>query len=146
MARLVGDGNDGELEKRFGSPLALRSLMTAMARGFQPSMAFGFEGEIQFEILPSMPGRRESDPSSDYWWTISVEGAKAVARHRPTDQAAVTIRTSVADFVRLTAGAVNPVTLWIDKRVQVDGDITLGNRLVEMFGGEAPLDIPAELR
>jgi class 3 adenylate cyclase/tetratricopeptide (TPR) repeat protein len=141
MARLVGDGTDSDLEKRFGSPLALRSLMTAMARGFQPSMAFGFEGEIQFEILPSRSTRRDDDRTSEHWWTIEVHGTKATAKHRPADDPVVTLRASVADFVRLIAGAVNPVTMWIDKRAHVEGDITLANRLVEMFGGEEPLDI-----
>ncbi len=141
MARLVGDGSDTDLEKRFGSPLALRSVMTAMARGFQPSMAFGFEGEIQFEILPSRSTRRDDDRTSEHWWTIEVHGTKATARHRPADDPLLTIHTSVADFVRLIAGAANPVTMWIDKRAQVEGDITLANRLVEMFGGEEPLDI-----
>jgi hypothetical protein len=145
MARLVGNGSDRELEQRFGSPLALRSLMTAMVKGFQPSMAFGFEGEIQFEILPSRPSGTGGPPPS-HWWTIRVEGAKAVARHRSSEQPSVTIHTSVADFVRLIAGAVNPVTMWIEKRVSIEGDLTLGNRLVELFGGEAPLAIPADLR
>ncbi|MFN2562995.1 MAG: AAA family ATPase [Jatrophihabitans sp.] len=146
MGRLVGDGTDADLEKRFGSPLALRSVMTAMARGFQPSMAFGFEGEIQFEVLPSRATERDDDRNSDHWWTIEVSGIKAVARHRPAENPAVTIRASVADFIRLIAGAVNPVTVWIDKRVQVEGDLTLGNRLVELFGGEEPLAIAAQLR
>jgi hypothetical protein len=146
MARLVGNGTDGELEQRFGSPLAIRSLMTAMAKGFQPSMAFGFEGDIQFEILPNRPGRGRQSAADSHWWTIHVEGTRATARHRPSDDPAITIHTSVADFVRLIAGAVNPVTMWIEKRVTIEGDLTLGNRLVELFGGEAPLDIPAELR
>ncbi|HJQ43232.1 MAG TPA: AAA family ATPase [Jatrophihabitantaceae bacterium] len=148
MARLVGDGTDAELEKRFGSPFALRSLFVAMARGFQPSMAFGFEGEIQFEIMPTLPGRKGATDAAmtSNWWTITVEGSKAHARHRPAENPAVSIRTTVADFVRLVAGAANPVTLWIEKRAWVEGDITLGNRLVEMFGGEAPLDIPLDLR
>ena len=69
------------------------------------------------------------------------DGGQATARHRPADDPLLTIHTSVADFVRLIAGAANPVTMWIDKRAQVEGDITLANRLVEMFGGEEPLDI-----
>jgi tetratricopeptide (TPR) repeat protein len=146
MARLVGDGTDSDLEKRFGSPLGLRSLMTAMAHGFQPRMAFGFEGEIQFELLPTRTARRGTDADSDHWWTIEVRGNKAVARHQPAENPAVTIHASVPDFIRLTAGAVNPVTIWIDKRVQIEGDLTLGTRLVELFGGEEPLAIRPELR
>jgi tetratricopeptide (TPR) repeat protein len=146
MAKLVGNGTDAEIEKRFGSPLAMRSLFAAMVSGYQPSMAFGFQGEIQFEIFPTVGNRSGSRPEATNWWTISVEGNRAHARHRPAESPAVSIRTSVADFVRLIAGAANPVTLWIEKRAWVEGDITLGNRLVEMFGGEAPLAISAELR
>jgi hypothetical protein len=143
MARLVGDGTDSELEKRFGSTLGLRSLMTAMAHGFQPRMAFGFEGEIQFELRPTRTSRRGTDAESDHWWTIEVRGNKAVARHQPAEDPAVTIHTTVADFIRISAGAVNPVTMWIDKRVDIEGDLTLGTRLVELFGGEEPLQIRA---
>jgi hypothetical protein len=144
MARLVADASDSELEHRFGSPLALRALLTAMAKGFQPSMAFGFEGEIAFEIS-SATHAVDGPEAGVQWWTIHVMGARAVARHRTARDPAVTLHVTVPTLVRLVAGIVNPVTEWIEKRAQVSGDVTLANRMVEMFGGVAPLELTAEV-
>src|SRR6202011_2114045 len=43
---------DDELVRRFGSDLAQRAVFTAMAKAFQPAMAFGFSGDLAFELRP----------------------------------------------------------------------------------------------
>jgi len=140
LGRLLSDASDEELQRRFGSAIALRGMFTAMARGFQPRMAFGFEGEIAFEIW-----RRTASGTAHTsdWWTIQIKGSRAVARHRTANDPAVTIHGAVPDFIRVVAGVSNPVTAWVEKRLEVEGDVTLGTRLVELFGGEAPLDLAA---
>lgn len=140
VGKLLVDASDEELERRFGSPIALRGLMTAIAKGFQPRMAFGFEGEIQFEIR--IPTASRTAQRSE-WWTLHIEGTRAVARRRTANAPAVTIHANVADFVRIVGGLINPVGLWVSGRVEIDGDVLLGPRLVELFGGETPLDLVA---
>jgi tetratricopeptide (TPR) repeat protein len=141
IARFFGDASDDELEHRFGSPLAQRALLTAMAHSFQPRLAFGFEGEIAYELIhANRPGGAgESD-----WWTIRIEGGKAVARKRPAEAPAVTVHMSVPVFVRLFSGDDDPVAAMLDGRLAADGDLVLGARLTEMFGAVSPSEVLLE--
>ena len=50
LARLVRGASDAQLERRFGSELAQRAIFTGMARQFEPKFAFGFEGDIAYEL------------------------------------------------------------------------------------------------
>jgi tetratricopeptide (TPR) repeat protein len=138
LGRIVGDASDEDIERRFGSKLALRGLFSGMAQGFQPRMALGFEGEISFEVWQQTASgtARTSD-----WWTIQITSTKATARHRTAKAPAATIHAPLPDLIRVVAGLSNPVTMWVEKRIEVDGDILLSTRLVELFGGEEPLEI-----
>jgi class 3 adenylate cyclase/tetratricopeptide (TPR) repeat protein len=138
IAKLFGDASDEELERRFGSPLAQRAMLTAVARSFQPRLSFGFEGEIAYELTHSTRpgGSGESD-----WWTIRIEGGKAVARKRQAEAPAVTVHISVPVFVRLTCGEDNPVAAMLEERLMAEGDLMLGARLTEMFGAVSPSDV-----
>lgn len=138
LARMFGSASDAELERRFGSKFAQRAMLTALAGAFQPRMAFGFEGEIQLEFIHAGDERR-ARPAD--WWTIRVTGDKAVARRRVAAAPAVSLHISIPDFVRVLSGVVNPVTVWFENEVQIDGDVILGARLVEIFGGVAPFQV-----
>jgi hypothetical protein len=140
MGKLLGDMDDAELERRFGSPLAQRALLSATARSFQPRLAFGFQGEIAFELLHADGPERER--ASD-WWTIRVQGNKAVARHRTAHDAAVTVQLSVPQLVRVLSGADDPVVAMLEQRLTAVGDLVLGARLTEMFGAVNPSDVLA---
>ncbi len=50
IAELVRGASDEQLERRFGSELAQRAIFTGMARQFEPRFAFGFEGDIAYEL------------------------------------------------------------------------------------------------
>jgi hypothetical protein len=138
IAKLFGDSSDEELERRFGSPFAQRALLTAMARSFQPRLSFGFEGEIAYELThPTRPGGAgESD-----WWTIRIEGGKAVARKRPAEAPAVTVHMTIPVFVRLFSGEDDPVAAMLEDRLLAEGDLVLGARLTEMFGAVSPSEV-----
>jgi hypothetical protein len=137
MARLLDGSSDDELERRFGPVVAQRAVLGAMVRSFQPRMAYGFEGDVQLELTRL----RESDAGrgSD-WWTISVAKRRASVRHRTTPNPAVTIHCAVPDFIRLFSGDVNLISAWVDGRLQLEGDLILGSRLIEMFGGVKPFE------
>ncbi|MEA2348353.1 MAG: hypothetical protein QOG62_2140 [Thermoleophilaceae bacterium] len=140
MARLLDGSSDEELERRFGSVVAQRAVLGAMTRSFQPRMAHGFEGNVQLEL--TRPREDDSGRASD-WWTISVARRRASVRHRTTDSAAVTIHCSVPDFIRLFSGEANLVSAWVEDRLQLEGDLILGSRLIEMFGGVKPFEAVA---
>lgn len=135
LAELTGDVSDQGLERRFGSRLAQRALLTAMARSFQPRLALGFEGEVQLELTHDSAG--EGGRGSD-WWTIEVEGKRAIARRRAASHPAVTMHCSVPEFVRVFSGVTNPIGAWVEGRLRVEGDVLLAARLVDMFGGVNP--------
>jgi tetratricopeptide (TPR) repeat protein len=136
MARLITDYSDDELERRFGSAVAQRALFTAVTRSFQPRMAYGFEGEILFELMHT--GERRDRPPD--WWTLRIEGDRATARRRTAHEPATVLHLGVPDLMRLISGLANPVSLLLSRRVRAEGDILMGPRLPEMFGGVAPFE------
>jgi alkanesulfonate monooxygenase SsuD/methylene tetrahydromethanopterin reductase-like flavin-dependent oxidoreductase (luciferase family)/putative sterol carrier protein len=131
LARLVEDRSDTQVERLARAPLAKRVLFTAMAASFTPRMAFGFEGEIEYELTESSNGG-----APDHW-TIVIRDGKASARHGPANDAAVRLSMGTADLLRLAAGA-NPGAALLEGRTRVEGDFSVAMRLPEMFGAPSP--------
>ena len=129
LARLVRNRSDAEIDRRFG-PLAQRALFTTMARSFDPEVARGFEGELEFRLT-----RAEGSPGV---WTIEVRGRRAQARPGPARKPALSLTTSAADYLRLLAGATSPAKLLMSGGIRLSGDLELAPRLSEMFGGPSP--------
>jgi hypothetical protein len=112
--------------------------MTAVARSLQPRFTYGFGGEIALELITDA---RSEHPGS-HWWTLEVKGRRAFARRRRAGHAAMTLNVRLVDFVRLMSGDLNPVTLWIERGLELEGDVILAARMIEMFGGVAPFKDP----
>ena len=138
VAKVVAGSSDEELRRRFGSSVAQRALFTAMAQGFQPRMAFGFNGAIQVGLSDGT----EMDGNLQ-WWSLEVSGRKTTLHHGVVDNPAVVIRSDVPTFMRVFSGDLNPVTAWLSGDITVEGDVTLGPRLVELFGGVKPFALEA---
>jgi alkanesulfonate monooxygenase SsuD/methylene tetrahydromethanopterin reductase-like flavin-dependent oxidoreductase (luciferase family) len=128
LAGLVRGAGDEQLERRFGNRLAQRAIFSAMARQFEPRFAFGFEGDIAYEL--SHHGN-ERPPSR---WTVRVEDGSARAIPGVDASPAVTFRLSVPDWARLIAEDVDPQELLFGGRFDIEGDLTLATRVPEMFG------------
>ena len=131
LARLVDGKPDASVERLIGSSLAQRALFTAMAQSYRPRMAFGFEGEIQYELVSGTNGNAPAR------WTIEVRDGKAAAKRGAASEPAVTLRIPSADFLRLAAGA-NPGAVLLAGRASVEGDLNVAMRLPEMFGAPSP--------
>ena len=131
FARLVRGASDSQLERRFGNSVAQRALFGGMARQFDPKFAFGFEGDIVYELTRVGNGRAPDR------WTIRVGGESAEVVPGGNGQAAVTLRLSVADFARLAAEEVDPQELIFSDRFGIEGDLGVAAKLQEMFGGPA---------
>ena len=140
VASWTGSRNDDDLVRRFSTPRAQRTVFAAMARSFQPAMAFGFEGDITVDLRPVDD---DGDPAAGDWWTIEVRDRKATSRPGPSVDAAVVIHTNLVDFLRLAAGEMHPVRALLDNAVEVDGDIMIAARMLDMFGAVEPLDLGA---
>jgi SCP-2 sterol transfer family len=142
VARLVRGASDEQLERRFGSELAQRAVLTGMARQFEPKFAFGFEGDIAYELAhhqkpsPAQPAEPAASghtrPPSR--WTVRVADGAATVLPGVDGSPAVTFRLSIPDFARLVAEEVEPQELLFSGRFDVEGDLTLATRVPEMFG------------
>ncbi len=137
VARWTRGDSDDDLVRRFSHDLAQRALFGGMVKAYQPSMAYGFSGDIVFELRPPPD---ELDPSATDWWTIEVRRRKATAHRGRSADPAVTISIGLADFVRLSAGELHPLTAMVEGQVEVSGDIILAMRLGEMFGAVERLE------
>jgi hypothetical protein len=128
LARFVRGASDEQLERRFGSRIAQRAIFSGMARQFEPKLAFGFEGDIAYELVHHGNARPPSR------WTVRVRDGAAAALSGADGSAAITFRVSVPDLARLLAGEVDPQELLFAGRFDVEGDISLAMRVPEMFG------------
>ena len=121
--------DDRALSAVFGNRLALRGILSEMAKAYVPRVANGFVGEIQYDL-----GGAGS-------WTIKVAGARAFARRGCARRPAVTVRIALADFLRTAAGQLDQTELLKTRRVEITGDGLLASRLSALFGRPAPADI-----
>jgi hypothetical protein len=123
---MVEGRSDAALERGFGLPLQ-RVLFGGMARSYDPTAGRGFAGELEFRLS------RADGPATA--WTIEVRDGRARVRVGYARDAALTIETSAADFLRVIVGVGNPAKLLVDGRMKIHGDFELAPRLSEMFGG-----------
>jgi alkanesulfonate monooxygenase SsuD/methylene tetrahydromethanopterin reductase-like flavin-dependent oxidoreductase (luciferase family) len=129
LRRLIGRAPDARLEQIFAGTQAQRAVFGMMTRQFQPDKAAGFDGAIVYDLGLSDGTRRS--------WAIEVHDGRARAYQGGSEDAALTIRLPLADFIRVltTAGSFYPLIL--DGRMTLEGDLGLANRMAEMFGGRS---------
>jgi alkanesulfonate monooxygenase SsuD/methylene tetrahydromethanopterin reductase-like flavin-dependent oxidoreductase (luciferase family) len=134
LGRTLEGRSDSEAERLLRRPLAQAALFHGMARGFRPEKAHGFTGHIQITLTFPASG------ASPRTWTLTVEEKRATARSGSvTEKPALALRIGAADLLRLGGGA-NPGSVLLAEGTDFDvqGDITLAMRMVEMFGGPSP--------
>jgi hypothetical protein len=136
MARLLRDATDEDLVRRFSSAVAQRALFALIARSFDADHARGFEGDLVYELLDT----NDSIGATSSWWTLEVRGRRATSRRGTSSDAVVVVHIGLAPFIRLVAGELHPITALTRGLCRIDGDVMLGGRLVEMFGGGLPAD------
>lgn len=137
LSKTVAGRSDRQLQRLFGSSAAQRVIFTAMARQFNPEMAFGFKGDIVYELTDHSDNGGTPDASR---WRLKIDERKASASRangRAADPA-VTVKIAVPDFARVIAGEVDPLAMMLEDRMEVAGDLTVASRMIEMFGGPSP--------
>jgi class 3 adenylate cyclase len=133
LASTVRDLDDDEIERRFLDPRRQRALIRAMARGFQPAEAAGFDGTIVYELQPFAI---EAPIEAPWRWAVEVDadsGRARILEQAPLDPT-VTIHFGLADWVRVMAGIDDPLSVMVAGRCSVEGDVTVAARLETMFG------------
>ncbi|MET0604642.1 MAG: LLM class flavin-dependent oxidoreductase [Baekduia sp.] len=126
----VRRSGDERLARTAGSAAGLKVLFAAMERQFVAERAAGFTGDIQYN-LRAADGTLRS-------WTVTVDGARALARPGASDAAKLTMTLSVADFVRIAGRDLDPVKAVLTGRLELAGDFAVAMRLGEMFGQPPP--------
>lgn len=132
LGRLVDGASDEQVERRFSSPLALRALFTGMARSYVPDAVPEFEGRLVYELARPATGQ----PTAR--WTVHVHNGRASAHQGADNSAKLKVRFTLADFVRIAAGAIDPAEPLLAGRASFDGDFALAAKLPEMFGAPTP--------
>jgi alkanesulfonate monooxygenase SsuD/methylene tetrahydromethanopterin reductase-like flavin-dependent oxidoreductase (luciferase family) len=129
LARLVDGRSDEQLHRLFDRGPGLAVIFKGMERAFVPERAQGFSGEIEYDLRGREGPRR---------WTMRIGGGSAAARRGGSAAPAVTLRTSVPDFVRLAARQAFAPKLLLEGGLEIEGDFALAGRLAEMFGEQPP--------
>jgi len=124
LAWLVRGRSDQQLERV--APLLAPLIFKGMQRTFRPDRAFGFSGEVEYDLLCDGKSRK---------WTIQIAGGKAIAKSGSAKHPSVVLRMSAPTFARLSAGILEPVTALLEGTLEAEGDLRLVNRVSEMFGG-----------
>jgi alkyl sulfatase BDS1-like metallo-beta-lactamase superfamily hydrolase len=102
-----------------------------MARMYRPERAAGWTGDIRYELMRSDGTMRT--------WTVTCEAAVARAREGAAPGPHLTIKLTVADFVRVAAGDLDPAKALLSGRLDLEGDFAVAMRLAAMFGQPSPL-------
>ena len=128
MGLILGRMSEKQVERQFGSPLALRVIFGGMARSFQPDAAGGFEGCLVYELT------RQATGQELVAYTIEISGRRARALPGPCEEAKLTLRLRLVDFMRIAAGDLDPAIPMLQGRGNVHGSLELAMRVPEMFG------------
>jgi putative sterol carrier protein len=122
----VKRSDDRRLERTAGSRAGLRVLFAAMATQYVPERAAGFEGDIRYEL-------RGADGSVRAW-TVSITPERATARPGAAPDPKLVLKLSLADFLRIAGGDLDPGKALLTGRMDLQGDFSVALRLGEMFG------------
>jgi alkanesulfonate monooxygenase SsuD/methylene tetrahydromethanopterin reductase-like flavin-dependent oxidoreductase (luciferase family)/putative sterol carrier protein len=122
----VRRSGDARLERTAGSERGLRVLFGAMTQAYVAERADGFSGELEYRLARA-DGRVAA-------WTVAIDGEAASARPGPASAPALTLKLSVADFVRMAGRDLDPGKALLMGRLDLEGDFALAARLGEMFG------------
>ena len=102
-----------------------------MAQAYEPEHANGFAGALQYDL-------RRGD-GRVVQWTVEVGPQQATARPGPAAAPALTLKLTVADFLRMAARDLDAGKALLTGRLDLEGDFSLAQRLGEMFGQPAAL-------
>jgi hypothetical protein len=129
--RFVKRSSDRRLERTIGSPRGLRFVFAQMVRAYRPERAEGWTGDILYELTRS--------DGATHAWTVSCGPSAARAREGAEPQPDLTIKLTVADFIRVAARDLDPAKALLSGRLDLEGDFAVALRLAAMFGQPSAL-------
>ncbi len=122
----VHRSDDRRLERTVGSRLGLRVLFTVLRSGLSPARTEGFVGELCCEL--------RTDGGALRVWTVDIGAEQTVVRRGRGDDPRLTVKLSVADFVRIAGGDLEAGRALLTGRLDLEGDFSAATELGALLG------------
>jgi putative sterol carrier protein len=101
----------------------LQALMQQAVNAFQPEKAAGIDAKVQFHITGNQGGD----------WVASIHDKKLSIEPGTTPGPNLTLGADTADIFNVVSGKLNPMTAFMQGKVQVKGDMGLAMKLMDLF-------------
>jgi len=98
-----------------------------LRKHFRSDAADGLEVAYQMEL---------SGPAGGRLW-VRIQGGQAQVGEGADPQPDVVLRVAAEDFFGILAGSANPDLLFMDDRIEIDGDLSLALKLRSIFSPDA---------
>lgn len=101
----------------------LQEIFEKMPQAFVPEKAAGVNATIQLNLNGDDGGN----------WLLKIADGEIAAEEGEADSPDLTLDMDADDYVALTRGEANPMTLFMAGRIKLQGDVTLAMKFQEMF-------------
>ncbi|HYY81583.1 MAG TPA: MFS transporter [Actinomycetes bacterium] len=119
LTALVDDRSNEELtaaveEQEGGTAVVLEKVFNGMRSTFNPEKAAGQQAVVQYEI---------GAPGGSQEWNMRIADGRCEVEPGRAESPRVTLKISVADFLRLLTGKANGMQLFMTGKLKVSGDL-----------------------
>lgn len=103
--------------------LNLQSLMQQAVSAFQPDKSSGIDARVLFRITGNQGGE----------WVATIKDRQLHVESGATPNPNLTISADTQDIFKVVSGKLSPMSAFMQGKVQVDGDMGLAMRLLNLF-------------
>lgn len=104
----------------------IQKIIEKMPEAFQPAKAAGLNAVIQLNLTGEGGGQ----------WMVKIANQQLKIDRGQASSPNLTLTMAAADYVALTAGKANPVTLFMAGRIKAEGNTNLAMKFQGMFDRE----------
>lgn len=103
----------------------LGAIFRLMPRQIDRRRAQGLDAVVEWRV-------RDGEGGVDLW-TLRLQDGRASVRRGGAERPRTRIELSTGDFLALAAGQADGVELFLDKRVEIEGDLMFAPQLASLF-------------
>ena len=132
FARLIKGLSVREIAASFHGELrqhALREIFARMERLFRPEAAGSLRALIRWRV----EGPGPDAPDATVFETAIADGRCVVSEGASAAEPRVTLAMADAEFLKLVSGNGNPVTMFVLRKIKINGDVGLAAGLTRLF-------------
>ena len=101
----------------------LQEIFSKMPEAFVAEKAAGIRAAIQLELQGEDGGS----------WVLEIANGQIAVKAGTTPSPNLTLGMNAADYVAISKGDANPMTLFMTGKIKVEGDITLAMKFQDFF-------------